>query len=325
MNAQIEGQVGGYKSVVANWDSKSAVRAKPRRLLTPDDHGLSFFSAELTPVVSHPLVVQRGGGSVEELLTRRLYSYLDFTTVLEQEIVNPVVLRLSRDAFGLSLPFSMQFDAYRIYCDEAYHALFSADIKSQVEECTGIISGPGVEPGFARAIQRARDSVPSRLQGLVDLCATVVSETLISGSLTRIPEDLTVVSAIRESLADHAVDERTHHAYFTRVLEVCWPQLDEATRQMLGPHFADFISAFLAPDPGAQRAALAQAGFGAEDSARIIWESHPADETLMGTRHAARTTIRLLQRTGVLNDGKTEDYFSQLGLLTNDKNAPEDR
>lgn len=305
-----------YSSVIVNWNSKSAVRSKPRRFLSDDDEERNFFSPDLTPAATHPLVLAHGKEGSKELLTRRLYSYLDFTIILEQEIVNPVVLRLSRDTFGIALPSDMKFDAYRIYCDEAYHALFSLDIKRQVEACTGILSaGNFPEPYFCRAIRQVRASLPPNLSGLVDLCAAVVSETLISGSLTKIPSDPTVVEAIRETISDHAADERTHHAYFTKVLEIAWPQIDGDTQRSLSPHFADFILAFLIPDEEVLHWLLGMMGFGRDDARQILHDSHPLNKTVADARHAARSTIRLLQRTGILDDGRTRDHFTQLRLI----------
>lgn len=315
-NLRLESRPTGYNSVIASWDSKSAVRSKPRRHLAEEDKGCSFFSADLTPEVTHSLMLARGSESIQELLTRRLYSYLDFTTILEQEIVNPVVLSLSRDAFGLKLPGDMKFDAYRIYCDEAYHALFSVDLKRQIESSTKVLPTNNMpEPHFGRVIRRIEATMPESLRGLVGLCAAVVSETLISGSLTKVPTDSTVVNVIREVIADHAADERTHHAYFTKVLEMTWPQLDKSTKQLLGPHFADFILAFLAPDGGAQQSFLTHMKFSPEEVEQILHESHPFGETLADVRQAARSTIRLLQRTGILDDSRTIYRFQQLELI----------
>lgn len=304
-----------YTSVISNWDAKSAVRTKPRRLLLEEDCNGFFFSAHLTPETSHPLVLSRGQDYASQLLTHRLYSYLEFTTILEQEIVNPVVLRLSRDDFGLTLPDAMRFDAYRIYCDEAYHALFSADIKMQVQNTTRIPHIRSTDPMFARAIRLAREALPSNVRTLIEFCATVVSETLISGSLTQIPQDQDVVSFVREAIADHAADERTHHAYFTKAFEIAWPQIDSTTQCLIAPYFADFILGFLAPDSDGQRDALWRMGFTREESAQIVWESHPMDKTLSDVRHAARSTLRLLTRMGVLDHGNAEQRFHDLGIL----------
>lgn len=304
-----------YKSVMNKWDSKSAVRSKPRRILADEDQDRLFFSSKLIPSSTHSLILKQGDDQVKEFLTRHLYSYLDFTTILEQEIVNPVVLRLSRDAFGLEIPDDMKFDGYRIYCDEAYHALFSADTKRQVEGYTGLIPSPMVEPTFSRTLREAKESLPNDLGGLVDLCASIVSETLISGSLTTIPTDKNVVSFVRDMIADHAADERTHHAYFTKIFEMAWPQIDRKTQQFLSPYFADFIVAFLTPDIRSQLNSLNQIGFNREEAEQILCESYPDEKLISDTRYSARNTIRLLERAGILTENKVRDRFNQLGLI----------
>jgi hypothetical protein len=310
-----EGQAPEYTSVLTNWDSRSAVRSKPRRMFSDGDEGRLFFSVGLTPPASHPLIVARGANAVEQLLTRRLYSYLDFTTILEQEIVNPVLLRLSRDSFGLALPEDMRFDAHRIYCDEAYHALFSVDVKRQVERRTGIAAPVMVEPQFARVILDLKRSAPPDLRGLVELCAATVSETLISGTLTEVPRDESVVGFVREMFADHAADERTHHAYFARLIRVVWPQLDKRAQRALGPGFADLILAFLRPDRASCGHILRTMGIAAPEAGRIIEESYSEDRILAEVRHAARSTISLLREIGVLADGRAADHFGRCGLL----------
>jgi len=306
----------GYISPLEHWDTRSAVRSKPRRLFEERDAGRSFFSAAITPVASHPLVLSRGKDLGDRLLTLRLYSYLDFTTVLEQHIVNPVLLRLTRDAFGFALPDDMKFDAHRIYCDEAYHAHFSVDIKRQVSVCTSIVPPAATDPEFAQAIRKAQQSVPRDLRALAELCAVVVSETLISGTLSGVPADPTVAGPIRDMFADHAADERTHHAYFTRVLETAWPQLDRSSQETLSPLFGDFITAFLMPDLRAQRQMLRLADFKDQEIEQIIYEAQPFNQSLADARHAARSTMRLLERTGILQNTRTRDYFAQLGLIS---------
>ncbi|MGW0432605.1 diiron oxygenase [Micromonospora sp. NPDC003197] len=309
-------QAPDYRSVLGDWDARSAVRSKPRRTAASDGAVGLHYSAALTPAAGHPLLADRGEAGVAELLTRRLYSYLDFTTILEQEIVNPVVLRLSRGDVGVPLPDAMRFDAYRIYCDEAYHALFSEDVRRQVEAATGIRAPRPGRPQFARAVGRLRRQVPSRLRDLVDLSAAMVSETLISATLTDIPADRSVVPFVRSMFADHAADERTHHAYFARVGQTVWPVLDPQVRALLGPGLADLILAFLSPDDAEHRRILREMRFSTGQARLIVASSHPEEVVLRQVRHEARSTIRLLRDIGALADGRTEEYFHQRGLLT---------
>jgi hypothetical protein len=304
-----------YQSVFAQWDSNSAVRTRPRRMIDEVDEGKTLFSPALMPCAAHPLVVARGPATVHELLTRRLYTYLDFTTVLEQQYVNPTLMRISQNRTGIQLCDEMRLDAYRIYCDEAYHALFSADLKQQVESCTAIPPSLVGRPAFAATLRAAKRRLPRSIWPAADLCFAIVSETLISGVLTGIPQDPTVVTTVRESIADHAVDERKHHAYFSKLAERFWPQLNTAERRTLGPVFGDFIVGFLSPDLDAYRLMLLTMGFPERDARQILLESHPRAATETGIRHAARATVKLLERMGVLRDPFVADHFGRLRLI----------
>lgn len=311
-----ESRIHDYRPALPDWHTRSTVRCAPRRVAaTGDGPGHALYSAALTPSASHPLVVARGPDTVDRLLAGRLYSYLDFTTVLEQEIVNPVVLRLARDADHLDLPAVMRYDAHKIYCDEAYHALFSVDVKRQAERLSGVGAPSLATPRFAQAIEDIRHRLPGTVSDLVDLCAAVVSETLISGTLTTVPADETVAGFVRASLADHAADERTHHAYFAQFMELLWPELDPRTRRLLGPEFADLILAFLLPDWSEHWRILYGLGFPARQVETILQESHREEATMREVRRAARSILALLRKVGVLDDGRTVDHFTGCGLL----------
>jgi hypothetical protein len=306
-----------YQSIFAHWDSNSTVRTRPRRMLDEVEDGMALFSRELTPCATHPLVVACGPDAVNELLTRRLYTYLDFTTILEQQYINPTLMRISQNRTGVRLSDEMRMDAYRIYCDEAYHALAAADLKQQVESCTGTSPSLVERPAFTATLREAKLHVPRSVWPAVELCFAIVSETLISGVLSGVPQDCTVVTTVRDSIADHAVDERKHHAYFSKLAERFWPQLSSSERRTLGPLFADFIVGFLGPDLDAYRQILHAMGFRPAEAEQILAESHPPTETTAGIRHAARATVRLLERVGVLRDPFVADYFHRLGLIGN--------
>ena len=115
-----------YHSAFDSWHESSSIRVKPHRVIQKDQlEGKVFFPPDLFPIVSHPLVQKRGEAFIEKLLVHRLYSYLDFTEVLEHQIVNPVVSRIAHDQTGMEISEERRLDAYKIYIDEGYHALFS--------------------------------------------------------------------------------------------------------------------------------------------------------------------------------------------------------
>lgn len=301
-----------YETVLRDWDDRSGVRAKPRRMLDEFELGKVAFPRALMTPAGHPLVEKHGRES--KVLTERLYLYLDFTRALEQEIVNPVLLDLSRGLPPITLPATMRVDAHRIYVDEAYHALTAVDMNYQVALSSGVRYVPFACHAFQRAVQeKSRESgLDPRL---VALCAAIVSETLISGTLTKIPHDENVLTAVRVSIADHAEDERTHHAYFTRLHDFVWPQLPRSTQQKLGPMFGDFIVNFLLPDLGAEREILVRAGLGTRNANEIVHDSYDGVDRMSEARRASRATLSLLRRSGVLDRSTVREHYEELGLL----------
>ncbi|MGH3428697.1 MAG: diiron oxygenase [Pseudonocardiaceae bacterium] len=305
-----------YPDIFGKWDSKASVRATPRRAIeaaqTPTK---SFFPRSLMPVCDHHLVTRLPDAVIEEILTQRLYCYLDATTVLEQNVVNPVLLEIAHDGLAVEFASDMRFDAHKIYCDEAYHALFSADLKKQIVTATGVWPIAAPEPSFMHRLRLSHDAVPAELRGLASLCFAVVSETLISALLSHIPADPTVVDSVRLTVADHARDERYHHAYFSKILPFVWPQLRRHERKVLGPLFADYIISFLGPDYPMLQAILQPHLQDRDAVTEVLHDCHDHLDVVRDIRQASHTTVRLLAKAGVLDDALTAQTFTDAGLL----------
>lgn len=173
-----------YRSPFSTWDGRASVRAAPRRLaVSSGDH--LYFSPDLVPVTRHHLVKSLPVPAYRALLVQHLYRYLDFTAKLESLAVNPVVLGIAHGTAGIDLPESMRFDAYKIYCDEAYHTLFSADLSRQVQEASGVVPVLPGRPFSLRRLTEFREELSDDYRGLLDLMFVVVSETLISSTLAQ--------------------------------------------------------------------------------------------------------------------------------------------
>src|SRR5580658_6310826 len=117
-----------------NWHSRASLRSQPRRTLAPDDPGRKyFFSPRAIPALEHPLVQEFGEDFRRTALAAQLCSHLEFTLYLEHKVVNRSALAIAYDDFGFGLPAQTRLDAHKLYCDEGYHALFSADMLNQVQ------------------------------------------------------------------------------------------------------------------------------------------------------------------------------------------------
>ncbi|HWS82755.1 MAG TPA: diiron oxygenase [Ktedonobacteraceae bacterium] len=314
MPDNIDGPI--YDSKLKNWDLQASVRVKSRRILIDEEaSGKLYFPPELAPVTQHTLVRSFEAWALRELLIQCLYHYLDFTTMLEHDVVNRVAQLIAQRKIGVALPPQMLLDAYKIYTDEAYHAYFSADLKLQIEYTTGIVPKSVESSRCLRRLQELLFSIPHDLRQIAEVFFTIVSETLISGILCQIPKDDRVVSTIRLLVADHAEDEGRHHAYFSKLLEFLWPQLDQKQKSIIGPLLVQFIFAFLEPDYDAVVCELSISDLKFDEVQQIMAETYSPSAILSEVQRGAKATLRLFERNGIFEDELTRIAFLQSGLL----------
>ncbi len=305
-----------YRSRLNRWEQRASVRSKPRRVLATDEAGAGlYFPPELVPIATHPLVSGRGADATNRVLMQRLHVYLDFTAELEHEVVNPICAALSRGRTGLRLPDAMREDAFKIYTDEAWHAQFSDDLQRQIVGATGVPAVRAQSQAFMRALVAMQRALPPDIRGLSRVFAAIVSETLISAILADIPRDGRVVTAVREVVSDHAVDEGVHHAYFASLLEHAWLQLSQRQRTSIGVQMPGYIRAYLDPDLPALAEVLFDAGVPSDDVGQVLHDAHAGVRVDREVRADARVTLRHLARVGVLDDPEIVEAFQSAGLL----------
>ncbi|MBV1849550.1 diiron oxygenase [Catellatospora tritici] len=308
-----ERMAAGYRSRFTNWDTSASVRSRPRRVVADgaaDDQ--LYFPPELVPCFDHPLVRAAGTDARRRLLIRSLYNYLHFTAELESLAVIPVATELARGRAGFFLSAAARQDAYRIVTDEAWHAQFSDDLSRQVEAQTGETLPLLPAPQFVDRLTGIADRLHTNVPALGRLLFAVVSETLVSSLLARIPHDQRLPAAVRDTVADHAMDEGRHHAYFRDVLGVVWHALTPAERRSVGPWLPSIILAFLEPDYRAVGQALDGIGLTTEQIEAVLVESYPRQQVLARSAEAAQSTIRYFREVGALDDPATADAFGAL-------------
>jgi len=297
-----------YQSQLIKWDQVASVRTQPRRILLEEDYlNKVFWLPELAPISLHPLIIKKGLSS--KILVHYLYLHLDFTIKLEQEAVNSVANQIAQNKTGLAIPEEMRFDAYKIYCDEAYHALLYADFKRQVEASTGISNDFPNNPFFLHQLREIQYGFTKSLSQLIEVFFVIVSETLISATLKKIPKDNRVVSTVRQLVRDHALDEAYHCTYFSNLLQVVWPQLQHKHQEIIGQLLPQFIRIFLVPDYPALKLILSQFDFNPQEIQIIIAESYPQTEVINTIKNASKNTITLLHCNRVLEEPKIAKAF----------------
>ena len=293
------------------------MRVKPPKVILKDQlEGKVFFPPDLFPIVSHPLILNRGEAFIEKLLVHRLYSYLDFTEVLEHQIVNPVVSRIAHNQIDIEISEERRVDAYKIYIDEGYHALFSVELKRQVEKATGIACLYLGTPNLLKRLNYIQESVDSNLREIIKVFWTIISETLITAILTDVPKNKNVVTPVREIIFAHARDESRHHAYFASLLNIFWFQLKPKYQSIIGSLLPKVIFAFLEPDITAIKYYLEVVGLENKEIDILVEESYPQTGVILGIKKGANATLKCLEKIGVFEEPYTTEEFKKSGLLS---------
>jgi hypothetical protein len=209
----------------------------------------------------------------------------------------------------------MALDGLKIAVDEAHHALCVEDMTLQLTNITSIPPIREGEPRFLRQLALLTDNLPNRLKLLGCMGFACVSETLITSILTKVPADERVLQAIRDVVLDHARDEARHHVYFSDVMFRMWEQLPPEDRDIIGPLFAEWVKAFLHPDHVAELGWLEACGFSKHEAAAIVNETYEAYDQSKAYRDAAKPTISLMKKFGILDHARTNDAFAAAGLI----------
>lgn len=300
-------ELPAYRSPFRTWYERSSVRSAPRRLLEAgeDKPVPRLFPPDLVPVTRHPLVRALPEHRFQEVLVQHLYRYLDFTAKLEYLVVNRTVLGIAHGSVGVAVPEEMRLDAYKMYCDEAYHALFSADLAIQVRQATGIEPRLPEEPFFLRRLREILDELPPTDRPLAELLFVIVSETLISASLADVPQREEVAPAVTGTIRDHALDEGRHHAYFAHFLHRLWAQLTPAERRTAGLLVPRLMDAFLRPDLDALREELAGYGLSRDDVEQVVAEVYTPEVLGEHSRATSQQTRRYFRELGAFDEPMT--------------------
>lgn len=286
-----------YRSPFATWIDKSAVRSMPLAHWTATGSG-QWFPADEWSVAAHPDVIASGRG--ELVVAGLLLGYLDFTIELESACVGPASRDVARGLVGARYDADVARDALRLQCDEAFHALLCQELREHVRAQTGLSPVSIAEHRFLRHARELRERLaPLVAPELVDFCAAVVAETVITKTLLKDWNDQALRPEVREFLLQHYKDEVRHSAFYCQVLGQVWPQWDAASRRALAPHWSALTLAFVEPDPQLGLAALAQAGFGEREARRITAECQARALAAQEQRASVEATLRALRKAGV--------------------------
>ncbi|MFD9456821.1 diiron oxygenase [Streptomyces sp. NPDC059985] len=302
------------------WYETAGVRGGVRRIFHAEaEQGRVFFPDALVPHLSHPEVKALEPELIREVSVRHLYQFLHSTTHLETRVVNGAAEPVANANSGLHFPTALRMDAFKVYCDEGYHALYSLDLADQVAAVTGI-AVPDVDyGGFVTALQDTGRRLLPDDPVLAGQLQAVVFETLITAVLNEVPQDPTVVSTVRELMRDHAKDEGRHHRFFSAFFLELWARLDQRRRVLAARALPAMIRAALDWDLEPVYDSLRRAGLDEDRTEAVLTDTYGGDAGIDRIQTISRSTLRLCAQVDAFDLPGVTDAFALYGLR-----APED-
>ncbi|MFI0411664.1 diiron oxygenase [Actinomadura sp. 3N508] len=274
-----------------------------------------LFPEHLIPYAGHEAIQALSKDARNALMARHLYQYLNFTTLLELNVVNPVAAMIAENRLPVPMKDDARLDAYRIYCDEAYHALCTFDAVRQLATITRV-PDPGYDfTTIRRQLEFANPANDSGFRELVKVLQVVVFETVLTNMMHDIPQDPQIHPFVREIVRDHAYDESAHHAYFAKFFRELWTNLDTSARTEAAARLPRIITACLYPNLTPILASLKLCGLNDATARAVIEEVYSIEAIQESTRHAARHTLKLAESIGVLETSSARDGFALEGLI----------
>lgn len=280
--------------LLSYWDQRAAVRSKNRNY---NDYSAEtepyFFRPNLVPLLSHAIFQNTTEDLVRELQVLQLSRYLFNTEMMETQVINPALLSLQR----LDVVKELKLDGYKIYTDEAYHALMSAEVRDKLHRETGVVEVDLPQSTKQQLILQKVHLFPEHLRDIALVFVAAVNETLISANLSQ-ANDARLVSAVREMIADHAQDEAVHHVFFSEVFTQIWPKLDLYDQRLLAPLIALAMRSFLENDAQSLAHDLLRFGYRYEKALEIASQSISSAGDLA---QPLTGTIKMLRKAGAFD------------------------
>ena len=293
-----------------DWNTKASLRwlglTGPENVTTAGD--MNYFSPHLVRVNSHPMVSNKGTTITKALQLRNLYRYLAATEAIEIEMVNPAL------QFVMASEVAPKFvlDAYKVYTDEGFHALMCMDLRKNISNNEMPYLLRYRSAALEQTLSLTKTSNEKDAQ-LILLAITCVNETMIASSLSQ-ATDNTVYPALRELVMAHAKDESSHNIYFSDLMVDLFPRLTTREQRLLIDLMPDIFNSLHLSDITGVVTDLRAEGFNDSEIQTIVGETFTNEVDHEGVRRVCRSSLRMLNRCGLLDSPKAKQAFADKGL-----------
>jgi para-aminobenzoate N-oxygenase AurF len=286
----------------------------PRLVRIPLQAGYKYFPEYSCNLFDHPAVQQAPEKVRHDLLVLQLYYYLRFTVFLELGPVTEVCKLLCiKEVLPWLVP-DMKAEAFKIYTEEIEHAYMYHDVFLEIEQATAV-APLNNKPVFLSRIDRIIQQADSDFHSWTKLFFVIVSETLITNQLVRLPNDANLQPVVRELVREHAHDEARHHAFFKKIFKLTWQQLHPDTRQRIGVQLPDLIAAYLRPDEFSMLEMLQRFPDVFPEPQDMLNALFSPQANRARILTAALPTLQMFQTNGMFSDERIAEAFDRAGFM----------
>lgn len=309
-----------YQGSLSNWDRKSSIRSRPRRLLTPDQKESYFFPIARQPLAIHPLVQKLGSQAISFILCQTSYRFMYDIAILETELVNKGALIVANDQLNMGIPMALRQDALSVVIDEAYHAYVALDFINQVEDISGVkrLAAP-IQTTVIQALSGIKNQLPEHLHSLFELIAVCISEHVLTKDLISIGKDKQVAEFFQLVMANHVLDEGRHATLFAHIFTWIWAGISPEEQDYIGVLLPEFMKKYLSQDLQKEydKKILLALNMNADDIQTVLDDTYiQSCQVGLNTNNPVIVNLlTLLQRVKVLEHGPTRDAFAAYNLV----------
>jgi P-aminobenzoate N-oxygenase AurF len=199
--------------------------------------------------------------------------------------------------------------------DESHHAYVAIELIKRIPGFSELPPLTASQPPFLRGLEELERGLPTGFADDLLVAFVSISETLITSILRGIPRDPRVVSAVRNTVRDHCIDEARHHSYFVYVVHQHWASSTPDQREILAPLYAKLIRLFLDPNIDLCRAWLLEAGLDPHDAEVVLQDYYSPERVAATVRADSFPTLKLMERVGILDHPTARLAFAKQKLI----------
>ncbi|RPG53597.1 MAG: hypothetical protein CBE48_001120 [Flavobacteriales bacterium TMED288] len=310
-----------YVKTKKDWDKHAAVRVsnksydlKLNDIDSNDD--LNWHLPSYSAILKHDGLKSLSDDQKRFVMGTQLLEFVEKTTIFEVEHVNNVANSLALGKYNFEIPNILKVDAFKIYTDEGFHALFSKKMADDIKKYYKIEDD--ITPylkNFFLELNNIGSEFGKKYSYLSNLSSTIVSESMIVQDISNEMKGI-VYEPIREMFKDHMIDEAYHANYFGTLLKVIWPQFSEKEKEIMSFNLCESILLLSKPRVDIYHYSLSKLGFDKKRISEIISDVYDNKETKENIlKKKSSQVLKLLENSGVFNFTFAKEKFKASELI----------